>query len=84
MQPDVWYSNENEDYYLTLETYFHRRAVMGVIWHKIWSDLWNNKGRTLQVVVIIAMGAFAIGMIIGAREAVSAQLIDHARMAAQP
>ncbi|MFQ5436527.1 MAG: hypothetical protein ACE5FD_16815, partial [Anaerolineae bacterium] len=40
---------------------------MGVIRHKIWSDLWTNKGRTLQVVLIVAMGAFAIGMIIGTR-----------------
>jgi putative ABC transport system permease protein len=40
---------------------------MGVLWDKIWSDLWDNKGRTLQVVLIIAMGAFAIGMIIGTR-----------------
>jgi putative ABC transport system permease protein len=38
---------------------------MGVIRYKIWSDLWNNKGRTLQVVLIIAMGAFAIGATIG-------------------
>lgn len=38
---------------------------MGVIRHKIWSDLWNNKGRTFQVVLIIAMGAFAIGATIG-------------------
>lgn len=38
---------------------------MGVVRHKIWSDLWNNKGRTLQVVLIIAMGAFAVGMIVG-------------------
>lgn len=47
---------------------------MGVIWHKIWSDIWNNKGRTAQVVLIIAMGAFAIGMIITASEVVSARL----------
>lgn len=40
---------------------------MNVIRYKIWHDLWNNKGRTLQVVLIIAMGAFAIGMIIGSR-----------------
>lgn len=38
---------------------------MGVINYKIWRDLWHNKGRTLQIVLIIAMGAFAIGMIIG-------------------
>lgn len=41
---------------------------MGVLWDKLWADLWENKGRTAQVVLIIAMGAFAIGMIIGARD----------------
>ena len=40
---------------------------MNVIYYKIWSDLWRHKARTLQVVLIIAMGAFAIGMIVGAR-----------------
>lgn len=40
---------------------------MGIIRHKILRDLWNNKGRTAQVVLIIAVGAFAIGMIIGSR-----------------
>jgi putative ABC transport system permease protein len=40
---------------------------MGVIRYKIWSDLWARKARTLQVVLIIAMGAFAIGMIITTR-----------------
>jgi cell division protein FtsX len=49
---------------------------MGVIRHKIWSDLWNNKGRTLQVVLIIAMGAFAIGMIIGASSIVRVRLAE--------
>ncbi|GIK36194.1 MAG: hypothetical protein BroJett011_00270 [Chloroflexota bacterium] len=38
---------------------------MGVIRYKIWSDLWANKGRTLQVVLIIAIGASAIGATIG-------------------
>jgi putative ABC transport system permease protein len=40
---------------------------MGILRYKIWHDLWSNKGRTLQVVLIIGMGAFAIGMIIGTR-----------------
>ena len=40
---------------------------MGVIRHKIWRDLWAHKARTLQVVLIIAVGAFAIGMIITTR-----------------
>ena len=40
---------------------------MGVIRHKIWNEVWQHKGRTLQIVFIIAIGAFAIGMIIGGR-----------------
>lgn len=43
---------------------------MGVIRYKIWKDLWSNKARTLQVVLIISMGAFAIGMIITTRNLV--------------
>jgi putative ABC transport system permease protein len=43
---------------------------MGVLRYKIWSDLWANKGRTLQVVLIVAMGAAAIGMIVGTRNLV--------------
>jgi putative ABC transport system permease protein len=50
---------------------------MGVIRYKIWRDLWENRGRTMQVVLIIAMGAFAIGTIIGSsalmREAMTAE-----------
>lgn len=38
---------------------------MSVIRNKIWSDLWNSKGRTFQVVLMIATGAFAAGMIVG-------------------
>lgn len=47
---------------------------MGVIQYKIWSDIWNNKSRTAQVVLIIAMGAFAIGMILGASAAIRTKL----------
>ena len=41
---------------------------MGVIRYKIWYDLWENKGRTWRVVAIIAIGAFAIGAILGGKE----------------
>jgi len=44
---------------------------MGVINYKTWYDLWQNKGRTLQVVLIIAIGAFAIGTTMGASELIS-------------
>ena len=43
---------------------------MGVIRYKIWHDLWQHKNRTLQIILIIAMGAAAIGMIIGTRNIV--------------
>ena len=42
--------------------------MFGVIRYKIWHDLWENKGRTLRVVAIIAVGAFAVGLVLGARE----------------
>jgi putative ABC transport system permease protein len=38
-----------------------------IIWRKVWRDVWDNRGRTLQIVLIIAMGAAAIGMILGTR-----------------
>lgn len=41
---------------------------MGVIHHKTWFDLWENRSRTIQVVLIIAIGAFAIGTTMGGAE----------------
>jgi len=38
---------------------------MGVIWNKIWFDLWNNKTRTVLAVLSIAAGVFAVGAIFG-------------------
>lgn len=43
---------------------------MGVIKSKIFRELWSFKSRTLQVVLIIGIGAAAIGMIIGTRNLV--------------
>ena len=43
---------------------------MGVLNFKLYRDLWTNRGRTLQVVFIIAIGAGAIGAILGTRELV--------------
>ncbi|MEJ2349832.1 MAG: FtsX-like permease family protein [Anaerolineales bacterium] len=40
---------------------------MGVLGSKIFRDLWNNKGRTLQVVFIVGLSAGAIGMFMGTR-----------------
>jgi putative ABC transport system permease protein len=35
-------------------------------WRKVFADLWDNKARTLLVVISIAVGVFAVGMIAGA------------------
>ena len=36
-------------------------------WRKVLRDLWSNKTRTLLVVLSIAVGVFAIGMVGGSR-----------------
>ncbi|MGD9093003.1 MAG: FtsX-like permease family protein [Anaerolineales bacterium] len=41
---------------------------MGVLRYKILRDLWNDKGRTMQVLLIIGIGAAALGMILGIRD----------------
>jgi putative ABC transport system permease protein len=38
---------------------------MGVIWHKIWFDIWHNKTRTFLAVLSIAAGVFAVGAMFG-------------------
>lgn len=34
-------------------------------WYKVLNDLWENKARTLLIVASIAIGVFAVGMIMG-------------------
>ena len=38
---------------------------MGVLWDKVWFDLWQRKARTILAVLSIAVGVFAIGAIFG-------------------
>jgi putative ABC transport system permease protein len=47
---------------------------MGVIWHKIWFDLWHNKTRTLLTVLSIAVGVFAMGAIFGMSDMMSSEM----------
>src|SRR4051812_26838318 len=37
-------------------------------WHKVLGDLWSNKTRTILVVLSIAVGVFAVGMIAGSQD----------------
>ncbi len=43
---------------------------MGVLKYKIFRDLWINRTRTIQVMLIIGIGSAAIGMILGTRNLV--------------
>ena len=44
-------------------------------WRKVLSDLIDNKARTLLVVLSIAVGVFAIGVIAGAYVIISEDII---------
>jgi hypothetical protein len=41
---------------------------MGVLWYKIWFDLWHYKARTSLAVLSIAAGVFAVGAMFGMSE----------------
>jgi len=43
-------------------------------WHKVIRDIWGNKLRTVLVVLSIAVGVFAVGLIAGTRETAIAAL----------
>ncbi|CAG0995511.1 Macrolide export ATP-binding/permease protein MacB [Anaerolineales bacterium] len=43
-------------------------------WKKVYRDLWNNRSRTVLVVLSIAAGVFAIGMIGSTQQALTASL----------
>jgi putative ABC transport system permease protein len=48
---------------------------MCVIWHKVWRDLAHNKARTTLVVLSIAAGVFALGLVLGTSGLVDAGLV---------
>lgn len=43
-------------------------------WTKVFRDLWNNRARTILVILSIAVGVFAIGMIATTQQALTASL----------
>ncbi len=43
-------------------------------WRKVWRDLWSNKTRTALVLLSIAVGVIAIGMVMGAQTIVDENL----------
>lgn len=56
---------------------------MSVLWHKVWFDLWHNKGRTLLAVFSIAAGVFTLGGIFGLIDQLLSTM-DAAHRAVQP
>ena len=49
-----------------------RRTWLAPRWAKVLRDLWDHKSRTILVVLSIAVGIFAVGLIAGTQ-----QLLDH-------
>ncbi|MBI3361604.1 MAG: ABC transporter permease [Chloroflexi bacterium] len=49
---------------------------MSVAFRKVWRDLWNYKGRTLLVVLSIAVGVLAVGMITASNTLIIRQMGD--------
>lgn len=45
-------------------------------WKKVYRDLWNNRSRTILVILSIAVGVFAIGMIGSTQQALTSSLAE--------
>ena len=56
---------------------------MNVAFRKVWRDLWNNKGRTLLVVLSIAVGVLALGLITTSNTLLTRQMTV-SQIASQP
>jgi len=56
---------------------------MYISFRKVWRDLWNNKGRTLLVVLSIAVGVLAVGMITASNTLIIRQMVA-SQTASQP
>jgi putative ABC transport system permease protein len=56
---------------------------MGVIWHKVWADLWSNKLRSLLVVLSVAVGVFSVGGVFGMADLLLRGM-DRAHQAVRP
>src|SRR5512136_1351439 len=49
---------------------------MSVVWKKAWRDLRDNRVRTVLVVLSIAVGVFALGLVFNMRAAVQAWMLE--------
>lgn len=51
---------------------------------KVWYDLWQDKSRTLQVTLVIALGSIGIGLVIGGLNLVTAAVAESWQAAIPP
>lgn len=51
---------------------------------KVWFDLWQDKTRTLQVTLVIALGAIGIGLVLGGLNLVTKAVADSWQVAEPP
>jgi len=56
---------------------------LSISFRKVWRDLWNNKGRTVLVVLSIAVGVLAVGMITASNTLIIRQMVA-SQTASQP
>jgi len=49
---------------------------MKIAFRKVWRDLWRNKGRTVMVVLSIAVGVMAVGMVVSGNQLVIDQMAE--------
>lgn len=49
---------------------------MKTAFRKVWRDLWRNKGRTVMVVLSIAVGVMAVGMVVSGNQLVIDQMAE--------
>ncbi|MGD8804907.1 MAG: ABC transporter permease [Chloroflexota bacterium] len=56
---------------------------MSALWHKLWADLWHEKGRVALAVLSIAAGVFAVGAIFGMIDQLQTGM-DEAHQAVRP
>ena len=61
-----------------------RRNRMITLLNKVWFDLWQDKSRTIQVVLVIALGAIAIGLVIGGRNLIADSVLTGSQAAEPP
>ena len=57
---------------------------MTTLLRKTWFDLWEDKSRTLQVVLVIALGAIGIGLVIGGRNLIADSVLTGWQSAEPP